>query len=198
MREIALFGEDRAHELIVGGLVQRLADDSGIPVHLNWRNAEGGHGRVAQELRAYLRDLERQGSPMPDLIIIATDANCSGLNTRTKEISDTAESVSDLLPPIILAIPDPHIERWLLLDGAAFSRIFGRGCDAPEQKCSRHLYKRLLIRAIRNAGITPRLGGIEFAEDIVREMNLERAKRADHSLQSFLDNLVAQFRQWET
>ena len=46
MREIALFGEDHAHQQIVGALVERLAREHGIGVRLDWRNAVGGHGRV--------------------------------------------------------------------------------------------------------------------------------------------------------
>ena len=36
--------------------------------------------------------------------------------------------------PVVLAVPDPHVERWLLLDGAAFKAAVGHGCDAPDQK----------------------------------------------------------------
>ena len=196
MCEIALFVEDDAHQRVIGGLVQRLAVDHGIAVHLNWLNAAGGHGRVIQVLRAYLHDLARQDSPLPDLIIVATDANCSGHNEHVREINRATASVNTLLPPMVLAVPDPHIERWLLLDGAAFSRVLGRGCNAPEQKCSRDLYKDRLTQAVLAAGIEPVLGGIEFAEDIVREMDMERAKQSDRSMQVFLDSLGGQFRQW--
>ncbi len=194
MREIALFVEDYAHQQVIGGLVQRLAEEFETEVRLNWRSAVRGHGRVVQELQTYLQDLARQGGPLPDLIIAATDANCRGLNDRTKEIIDLNKPA--VLPPMVSAVPDPHIERWLLLDGAAFRKVFGRGCDAPEQKCDRHLYKQRLIEAIRDAGITPSLGGIEFAEDIVREMDIERAKQSDRSLRHFLDDLSDQFQQW--
>ena len=197
MREIALFVEDLAHQLIIGSLAQRLTVAHGITARLDWISAEGGHGRVIQALRAYVRDLARRSSHVPDLIIAATDANCGGLNQRIREINHVAESGA-FLPPVIPAVPDPHIERWLLLDGAAFSRVLGRGCDAPEQKCSRDLYKQRLTDAVLATGTEPTLGGIEFAEDIVREMNIERAKRADHSLQLFLDNLDAQLRQWSS
>ncbi len=138
--------------------------------------------------------MSRRGNPAPDLIIAATDANCTGLNNRIKEINDASGSTPFFT--IVPAIPDPHIERWLLLDGAAFRRVFGRGCDAPDQKCSRDLYKQRLTDAVLAAGTEPILGGIEFAEEIVREMDIERAKQADHSLSSFLENLNDQFRQW--
>ena len=192
MREIALFVEDFAHQEVIGALVQRLADESCIDVQFNWRSAVRGHGRVVRELRDYLRDLRGQGSPLPDLIIVATDANCRGLNERVREMDQTTTPA-----PMILAIPDPHIERWLLLDSAAFKTAVGRGCDAPDRKCDRDLYKRRLATAIRAAGIMPSLGGIEFAEDIVQSMDINRAKRADRSFQRFVDPLVNVFQQWQ-
>ena len=192
MREIALFVEDYAHQQVIGALVQRLAREHGIAVRLDWRSSVRGYGRVVQELGSYLRDLARQGG-RPDLIIVATDANCSGLNERTREIGSP-----DAPAPMILAVPDPHIERWLLLDGAAFRSVFGKGCDAPDRKCGRDLYKQRLIEAIHATGITPGLGGIEFAEDIVHGMNIDRAMRADRSLQRFIDEIRNVFRQWES
>ena len=196
MREIALFVEDLAHRLVIGRLVERLARDRDIRARLNWISSEGGYGQVVYEFRAFLRNLVRRGGPLPDLIIIASDSNCIGLNQRVREITAMAESVGALTPPIITAVPDPHIERWLLLDGAAFARVVGRGCDAPDQKCNRDRYKDLLAQAVLDAGNPPNLGGIEFADDIVAEMDIERAKRSDDSLRHFLDSLDAQFRQW--
>ena len=192
MREIALFGEDFAHRQVVGALVRRLADEYGIEVRLEWRSAVRGHGRVVQELGRYLLDLAR-GGERPDLIIVGTDANCRGLNERVREIGSPDAPAS-----IVLAVPDPHIERWLLLDGAAFKSVFGKGCDAPDRKCSRDLYKQRLTQAIHAAGITPALGGIEFAEDIVQHMDVERAMRADRSLERFVDELRSAFRRWQS
>ena len=191
MREVALFVEDYAHRQFVGALVERLARERGIGMRLDWRNALGGHGRVAREFARYLRDLERQGDPRPDLIVVATDANCTGPNERAREFRDIPAPA-----PLVLAIPDPHIERWLLLDGAAFRSAVGRGCDAPDQKCDRDRYKRLLVEAIRAAGIAPILGGVEFAEDIAREMTLDRARRADRSFKRFVDELGEVLRGW--
>ena len=192
MREIALFGEDFAHQRVVGALVQRLADEYGIDVRLQWRSAVRGHGRVVREFGRYLLDLAR-GGERPDLIIVGTDANCRGLNERVREIGSPDAPAS-----IVLAVPDPHIERWLLLDGAAFKRVFGKGCDAPDRKCGRDLYKQRLIQAIHATGITPSLGGIEFAEDIVQHMDVERAMRADRSLERFVVELRSAFRRWQS
>ena len=193
MNEIALFVEDDAHQQVIGALVQRIADEFEIDIRLDWRNAVGGHGKVIAELNHYLRDLRRQVSLRPDLIIVATDANCKGLNERRREIGSP-----DAPAPMILAIPDPHIERWLLLDGAAFKEVFGHGCDAPDQKCDRDRYKQRLIEAIHAAGTAPRLGGIEYAEDIVNHLHLDRAGRADRSFGAFVLELRKTFQGWQT
>ena len=195
MREIALFVEDYAHQSVIGELVRRIANDYETEVNLEWRNAVRGHGRVVQEFRTYMADLSKQAKPLPDLIIVATDANCKGLNERNKEIKEL--TIPANLPPVVNAIPDPHIEKWLLLDSAAFRDVFGRGHDAPEQKCVRDFYKQKLMDAIVSSGIRPSLGGIEFAEDLIKKMDIERASRSDRSLKAFLDALRDQFQQWQ-
>lgn len=132
MRSIALFVEDFAHKIVVGSLILKLADEVGAAVELDWRSARRGHGRVVEEYHQYLADLIRQKDRLSDLLVVATDANCKGLSERPKEF-DTGKSPV----PVVLAIPDPHVERWLLLDGAAFKKVLGRGCDKPDLKCSR-------------------------------------------------------------
>ena len=195
MHEIALFVEDEAHRQIIGPLVHRIAAEQGAAVRLNWRSAVRGRGKVAHELRAYLRDLARQGNPSPDMVVVATDANCDGLNERVREIDRHAQEAR---APVILAIPDPHVERWLLLDGAAFKAAVGQGCDAPDQKCDRGRYKQRLIEAIRDAGVTPILGGLEYAEDILQRMDIDRAAQADKSFARFVDGLRTIFRNWQS
>jgi len=193
MRRIALFVEDYAHQQFLGALLQRLAEENGIAVGLDWRNARRGHGAVVREFKQYLRDVQRQGDEQPDLIVAATDANCIGLRERMNALRGVAQH-TDLR--IVFAVPDPHIERWLLVDSGAFRNVFGRGCNAPDHKCERARYKKMLIDAIRESGITPSLGGIEYAEDIVKEMDLGQAARNDASLQRLLDDLNAVFREW--
>ena len=196
MRDVALFVEDDAHRQIIGPLVERIAEDQHVAIRLDWRTAVRGHGRVVQELRDYLRDLERTGdAAFPHLIIVATDANCAGLTQRAQQLRPHTQDAS---APVVLAIPDPHVERWLLLDGAAFKTAVGHGCSAPDQKCDRNRYKQRLIEAIRDAGVTPILGGLEYAEDIVREMDIDRAAQADKSFGRFVDRLRAAFRAWES
>ena len=191
MHEIALFVEDHAHRVIVGALVERIVQESGVAVRPQWRSATGGHGRVVQQLERYLRDLRVQGSPWPDLIVVATDANCQGFRERVRRVGP-----QDAPAPVVLAVPDPHVERWLLLDGAAFKAVFGQGCEASDRKCSRNRYKDMLIAAIRAAGRTTYLGGFESAEDIIRHMDIDRATRSDTSFRSLVDDLRTTLRGW--
>ena len=79
MREIALFVEDHAHQQVIEALLKRISGDYDIGTRLEWRSSMGGHARVFVDLDDYMRDLARQGSPRPDLIIVATDGNCQGL-----------------------------------------------------------------------------------------------------------------------
>lgn len=195
MHEIALFVEDYAHRLVVGPLVNRIVDKHRVEARLTWRNAVGGHGKVVQELGAYFSDLNRQRGSWPSLIIAATDANCTGLKNRVKDVNRHVQSAR---APVVLAVPDPHVERWLLLDGAAFKTAVGHGCDAPDQKCNRNRYKERLIDAVRSAGVTPNLGGLEYAEDIILNMDIERAAQADKSLGRFVGKLRAEIRKWQS
>ena len=194
MRDVALFVEDDAHRQIIGPLVRRIANEQNVRIRLNWRSAVRGHGRVVQELRTYLRDLTRQGAPWPDMIVVATDANCDGLNERVREIGRLTQEAR---APVVLAIPDPHVERWLLLDGAGFKAAVGHGCNAPDQKCDRGRYKQRLMEAVCVTGVTPILGGLEYAEDIVGKMNIDRSAQADKSFARFVDGLRTEFRAWQ-
>ena len=125
MREIVLFVEDFAHRQIIGPLVERIAGEQDVAMRLDWRSAVRGHGQVARELGDYLRDVGRQGEPWPHLIVVANRRrNCKGLNERGKEIE---RCIGQAPAPVVLAVPDPHVERWLLLDGAAFKAVFGQG-----------------------------------------------------------------------
>ena len=194
VRRIALFVEDSGHRRVIGTLVCRLARCHGIEVRFDWRNAIGGHGKVVNELREFLREPVGQDGHAPDMIVVATDANCSGLNEREKELKKLGSPDASI--PVIYAVPDPHVERWLLLDGAAFHAVLGKGCDAPDRKCDRDRYKEVLIRAVRSTGRTPILGGLEHASAIMRALDIERASRADRSFGRFVDSLRTAFESW--
>jgi len=188
-----MFVEDQAHYEFLKALLQRLSEEYDVTIRMDWQNVRRGHGMVIRELKQYLRDLYVGRSEWPDLMIVATDANCTGLNERTREVTDVTNKVG---VRIICAVPDPHIERWLLLDSAAFKEVFGRGCGAPDKKCERSRYKEQLIDCIIKAGINPSLGGVEFIDEIVHAMNLEQAGRGDPSLGKLISDLRSVFKEW--
>ncbi len=192
MHNVALFVEDFAHQQVIGALIKKLAAENVSKLNLQWRSAVRGYGRVVTEFARFMQELESLNELTPDLIIVATDANCKGFRYRSKEFR-----FENPCAPIVQAIPDPHIERWLLLDGAAFKSVFGKGCAAPDLKCDRSRYKHLLTTAIRETGVIPSLGGIEFAEDIVGHMDIRRATQQDESFARFADNIQSIFRDWK-
>jgi hypothetical protein len=193
MRSIFLFVEDFAHETFLRTITQRLADEYSVSVSFTPSSVRGGHGRVLAELGEFVRDFDQGRRNLPDLLVVATDANCKGYTERKEEIDSILKEIKNLS---ICAIPDPHIERWLLIDSAAFKAVFGRGCNAPDQKCGRARYKQLLSSAIREAGISAPLGGVEFADDIVKEMDLRPSRGFDASLGKLIDALKAKFAEW--
>jgi hypothetical protein len=46
---------------------------------------------------------------------------------------------------------------------------------------------------VRDAGVEPLLGGIEYAEDLARHMDLKRAAGADPALRRFISGLRTKF-----
>jgi hypothetical protein len=193
MPEVLLFGEDTGHAVVLQALVLRLASERAITIDVQVRRARGGHGQMLKELRAFTREFERGDQPLPDLLVIGRDANCEGYGKMKQRID---EHLADYPGAHVLAVPDPHIERWLLLDSAAFKTVLGHGCSAPDYKCEKDRYKTLLAQAIREAGVRPLFGGIEHAEDLVNAMNLSRVERADASFGHFLKDLRAHLSQW--
>jgi hypothetical protein len=193
MRDIVVFAEDFGHEKIVGSIIARLCRDSQIEHETNMRSVRGGHGTALTELSEFMRDLEGDRTHLPDLVVVALDSNCKGLAEKRKAIvQNVPEEFRDF---VVTAVPDPHVERWMLLDSAAFKAVFGQGCDAPDAKCDRDRYKRLLAEAIENSGTYATLGGMEFADEIVAAMDLQTVGR-DTSFGDFLAQLRHKINQW--
>lgn len=189
---ITLLAEDLGNEEVVGGLIHRVVRGLSLDGSIKQVRVRGGHGRVKNELKRFMGGVSRGEIPDSDLVVLATDANCRG-NRRRKEI---LESISIPKIPLVLAVPDPHVERWLLLDSHAFKAVFGRGCKAPDQKCLKDRYKEALRDSIRAAdpGLKPPLGGVEFAGDLVMKMELEAARRSDVALDRFIADLESELR----
>lgn len=196
-KQIGLFVEDFGHETVIQAILQRYAQMYHLDIAVQSRSVRGGLGRMIRELRQYLRDVHRDPAAATlDALIIARDANCKGQPERRRELEEAFQRGSLAMPPVY-AIPDPHIERWLLLDSKAFKQALGSGCQAPDSKCERGRYKRLLSEAVRAAGLSPLLNGLEHAEAIINAMNLDRMQHHDASLGQFLQDVETLFQLWE-
>jgi hypothetical protein len=184
---IDLFAEDHAHEGFLKALIGRLAVETGREIIVRVRAARGGHGRALDELDDYRRRIEKAAIPAPDLFVIAIDANCKPLNEARRAIEKSV--LGPLQGKTAIACPDPHIERWFMADPPSFYQVVGSQPTVGRQKCGRGVYKALLIKAIRDAGHIPTLGGIEFAQELVEAMDLYRAAKNDRSLGMFIEDM---------
>jgi hypothetical protein len=197
MREVSLFGEDTAHEAVLTALLQRLSREYGIQLRVHPLSATGGVARLHHNFQSYLADVNKGKIFTPDLIVVATDGNCKGYTERRQEMHKVIQSHPALEDVVVYAIPDPHIERWLLADAAAFAAVLGRGCNLPQHKCEKNFYKQLLVREIQAANVKPILGGLEYAEDLIKAMDLARVEAHEASFEKLLKELKARFNQWQ-
>ena len=193
MYNISLFVEDEAHEDFLTALVQRLGDTYQVEVHLAPYSVRGGRGKVINALKRYQQELLHNQEELPHLIIVGIDGNCMRPPAREREINQVLSGFADFA---ISAIPDPHIERWLLLDSEAFKTVFGRGCLTPDRKCEQDRYKRLLLNTILQAGPEPSLTNFGYVADLVNAMNFQRMARRNDSLGRLFKALQQQFEKW--
>ena len=191
---VDLFVEDRAHEELVGAIVRRIARAENRQIQLRVRAARGGYPRVLSELDLYQKLVLKglAGMSLPDVLVIAADANCHGLAARKKAIRRRLEKA--FRGRTVLAVPDPHVERWYLSDRQAFKQVVGVQPPAERRKCERGRYKRILAQAVRDGGNPAILGGIEFAKELAESMDFYRAGRAEPGLRQFVNDAVSAFR----
>ncbi|MBN1875634.1 MAG: DUF4276 family protein [Anaerolineae bacterium] len=190
---IGYFLEDVGQEAFLQALVERVAQDVGInkkELHHDPRNTTGGKGRVITELRKFLRDVQHSRASDFDVLVIAIDGNCQGYLEKRNELHDIVER-SGYRSAVVYAVPDPHIERWYLEDVAALTQAIGADIkpDTPRYKCERGRYKNALREALKQAGIVPPLGGIEYAADIAQALDLYTVGKADAGFKHFEDEL---------
>ena len=185
MCKITLFCEDSFHEKFIDAMVRRFNQDYGVPAELAILSSRGGLPQMHHEFKEFLRDLDRQRQRVPDAIVVVLDANCLGYNERKRLMDSELNHYPQFQDLVLYAIPDPHIERWVLTDPAAFQHVFGHGCTLPAIKCAKDEYKKLLRKEIRESGIDAPLGGEEFAEDVVMAMNLNQVQAREASLGLF-------------
>ncbi len=145
-----------------------------------------------QEFKNYQRLAPAVSIPDADVVVVAIDGNCSSFAKARAQVQKSADPiVSDRL---VVASPDPHIERWYLADPQAVSSVLG--CETPglEPKCERDYYKNALRDTIARGGYMALLGGTEMAADLISNMNFYRAGRNDSSFKAFLGDLRTKLR----
>lgn len=184
---LEIFAEDAAHEAFLVPFVRRLAGEQGVTFDVRVRSAVGGHGRAMSEFDLFQRTLTQRHLARPDLVVICIDANCKRYAQARREIE--TQTVPDLRECMVIACPDPHIERWYMADREGFASVVGSQPSIPRDKCARDVYKSLLASTISQNGLLAPLGGIEFASELIESMDLYRAGRNDKSLKAFTDDL---------
>lgn len=191
---VDIFAEDRAHEAFFVPLLERLAAEEKVSITHKVRSARGGHGRAQSELELYQRAVTKgvAGMTLPDLLVVGIDANCFAFGRARKGIQDAMKE--PFSARLVVACPDPHVERWYLADPESFKQVVGHRPTIARKKCVRDYYKEALTRTIRQAGHLATLGGIEFAQELVAGMDLYRASKNDRSLKAFLDDLRSRLR----
>ena len=193
---IAYFLEDAGQEAIIPPLVKRLIREADKPAetfeHLIL-NARGG--RSISSYQNFLADANRRKHLPADLLIVGSDGNCNGFAKRRDEIK--AVAANPPYPIVVTAVPDPHVERWYLLDPSALSKAAGipKMPVLPAHKCAKDYYKQLLRSAFNNSSIIPLLGGTEYGPLVADKMDLYAASKADHGLAEFVDGVKSWLKQ---
>ena len=191
--KIFFFLEDTAQESFIPSIVERLIEDEGKDISdfdLRVLSARGG-GSI-RAYKDFLKQAKKRNYLDADVLIVGSDGNCNGFVKRKQQLLNASSGIS--YPEIISAVPDPHIERWYLLDSQALTDA----ADVPIQvvsptvKCDKNHYKTLLKRAFADQGVIPLMGGAEYGAMVAKSMDLYNAGIVDHSFHDFID----QVRSW--
>src|SRR5690348_2477165 len=130
---VNLIVEDSAHELFLRPMIIRLGKERNVTPFINTISAVGGRPRVLEATRIFETTNKALGEGLPDSLIVATDGNCVGFVARRNEVTGVlSQRLVEFATP---AVPDPHIERWLLADPEAFRAAVGLGVQPPQRKC---------------------------------------------------------------
>lgn len=170
--KVLYFLEDRAQEGFIRKFVQRIAVEESIPLDcLNHdiQSSRGGSSKVINEFKKFLKDTRRVGSSDIDFVVVAIDGNCKGHRDRVDQLEKHIKGDHPFKGRVVYAVPDPHIERWYLMDQRALKEGVGldRAPSMPPYKCERAYYKQVLNQALRESNVSSLLSGAEYAERII-------------------------------
>ena len=180
-----VFCEDSGHERLTRTLVERLAEEQSVSLDVNVRSGRGGKGKAISELRAFQAQARVNGGS--DLLVVMIDANGDGWARKRAEIEE--EVAADVFAYHAIGCPDPHVEKWLFADAAAYSSVVGLPPPALPSKEGKDVYKRLLGQSLDKAGIVVLTGPMEIASEIIAAMNLNQFKPPFNSLSDFVKSI---------
>jgi hypothetical protein len=186
--KVYLIVEDAAQENVIRALFRRLSFEEGIRISIS-KSIMGGYGGVLTEIKGFQQALHKGAIPAgsPDLLLVLGDSNCHNFQERKNEIANIIDNT--IFPFIAIGCPEPHIEKWLLIDPHALNNIFGVSLNISLDKCEKDYYKHELRKIIRQAGWPMTQEGIEYAQDIIEEIDFIKAGKNDHSFKVFLSDL---------
>ncbi len=183
---IGLFMEDVAQENFMTSIVRRIGTERSIQAIFEIRNATGGIPKMRGELSRFLRDHTQIGNPVFDILIIVQDADQNSESDTKSEIQRHIDRIG-YPGETIIAVPTPYIEAWYLADPISIQSVARSSnlIQIPQGDSGKDIYKEELSRAFPSA----LYGGIEYADEIVANMNLYRAGQNVSSLRHFIDEL---------
>lgn len=189
---VDLFCEDSGHEIFTRALILRLARETGSTIRINTVSARGGHGKAIAELKAFQRALDSGVGlrTAPDLLVVVIDGNALGWRERRREVEQQVDR--SLFPRVVVGCPDPHVERWCFADPVGFQTVVGAPSPAEAQVTAGVDHKLLLRRTILEADQPILTSAMEYAPDLLREMDLYRAGKNQPSLGQLIQDLRAE------
>lgn len=188
---VGFFLEDQAHENFIIALTLRILEEL---ERENCRviNAVGGSSRVLEEYEKFMRDYSKGKSENIDLLIVVIDSNTEGPINRIRKLEKIREKYK-YFGPICFAIPDPHIERWYLLDNVAFGKAVEINTpgeiSAPPRRRTKDYYKNILMQILGQNDIICLAGGSEYGGEIANLMDLDLIRRKPNKDTNFIDFL---------
>lgn len=188
--KVLIFVEDVAQENLIRTLFCRIAEESGLDsVRLDVQVPYSRGGASIKALKDYLNDYPND---TVDCFVLGSDGNCKGF-TKKKQILEKNLQKYGALDRTILAIPDPHIERWYVVDPQALSEAVGSsiGNYSPKHKCDKGHYKKILKEAILSADVEPLQGGAEYGQDIGEVLDLYKSCKEDSGFKFFFEQVKA-------
>lgn len=192
---VAFFLEDVGQEAIIPPIFKRVAVEEGIgPEDLECRILHSRGGGSLSAYAKFLKDAKKSRHATANLLVVGSDGNCKGFADRRDQILKKA--IGSPFTEVIAAVPDPHVERWYLLDIPALESAADVHINLPPvpKKCEKNFYKRLLRQAFDGTEVNPPLGGIEYGERIALRMDFFDAGKQDHGLGDFVEKSRAWLR----